>query len=144
MVATETSSSIIAWWGAVLSTLLAVVKLYELWRERFRVDVSYNFTGNASIGNEVLIRNLTQYPLILEHWELLYCTGRWPRRNFTFLASAELGAGDCRVEPYATHTLHFMQQHYFDWSHDALSGRKIFIRLHIAARKPILKFVYSQ
>jgi hypothetical protein len=71
MAVAETGSSLIAWWGAGLSTLLAVVKLFELWRDRFRVDVSYNFTGNESIGNEILIRNLSSRPLILAYWELL-------------------------------------------------------------------------
>lgn len=144
MTAAESVSPLIAWWGAGLSTLLAIVKLYELWRDRFRVDVSYNFTGSESIGNEVLIRNLSSRPLILAHWELFYCSGRWPRRNFEPFESADFDAGDRRLEPYATHTLHFAEQNYFNWGHNTLNGRRIFIRLHIAGRKPLLKLVYSQ
>lgn len=134
----------IAWWGAGLSTLLALVKFYELWRDRARVDVSYNFTGDVNIGNEVFIRNLSNRPLILAHWELLYCSGRWPRRRFMPLESAEFDSGDRRLEPYATHALRFAEENYFDWGCNALNGRRIFIMLHIAGRKPLLKFVYSQ
>lgn len=144
MPVTDPVSTFIAWWGAGLSTLLALVKFYELWRDRARVEVSYNFTGDVNIGNEVFIRNLSNRPVILTHWELLYCSGRWPRRNFTPLESADFDTGDRRVEPYATHILHFAKQKYFGWGYKALNGRRIFILLHIAGRKPLLKFVYSQ
>lgn len=143
MAVAETSSSLIAWWGAGLSTLLAVVKLFELWRDRFRVDVSYNFNGDKSIGNEILIRNLSSRPLILVHWELLYCSGRWPRRNLESFGNADFDAGDSTLEPYTTHSIHFSEANYFSWSHKALNGRRIFILLHIAGRNPLLKLVYS-
>jgi len=144
MAAAESGLMLIAWWGAGLSTLLAVVKLLELWRDRFRMDISYNFTGSESVGNEVFIRNLSNRPLILTYWELLYCSGRWPRRSFAPLESADFDSGDCRLEPYATHTLHFVKANYFSWGHKGLNGRRIFIRLHVAGRKPILKLVYAQ
>jgi hypothetical protein len=144
MSAIDPMSTYIAWWGAGLSTLLALVKFYELWRDRARVEVSYNFTGDVNIGNGVLIRNLSNRPLILTHWELLYCSGRWPRRSFAPIESADFDSGDRRLEPYATHTLRFAEENYFDWGYIALNGRRIFILLHIAGRKPLLKFVYSQ
>lgn len=144
MSATESGSALIAWWGAGLSTLLAIVKIFELWRDRFRVYVSYNFTGDESIGNEVIIRNLSSRPLILTYWELLYCSGRWPRRSFELLESADFDSGDRRLEPYATHTLQFAEENYFSWGNKALNGRRIFIRLHVAGRKPILRLVYAQ
>lgn len=143
MSAAESGSTLIAWWGAGLSTLLAIVKLLELWRDRFRVEVSHNFTGSESIGNEVLIRNLSNRPLIITYWELLYCSGRWPQRTFEPLESADFDSGDRRLEPYATHTLHFADANYFSWGHKALNGRRIVILLHIAGRKPILKLVYA-
>lgn len=80
--ATSEASSYIAYWGAGLSTLLALVKLWELWRDRFRIDVSYNFSGEPSNGNKIILRNLSNKPIILEYWEVLYCSGRWPRKKF--------------------------------------------------------------
>ena len=140
----ESGPALIAWWGAILSTLLAIVKVFELWRDRFRVDVSYNFTGDQTIGNKIIIRNLSNRPLILAHWELLYCSGRWPRRRFEPIENSDFDSGDYRLEPYATHTLHFVEENYFSWSHSALKGRGIFIRLHFAGRKSLLRQVYSQ
>lgn len=141
----ESGPGLIAWWGAGLSTLLAIVKLFELWRDRFRVEISYNFTGSESIGNEVLIRNLSNRPLILTHWELLYCSSHWlGRRGFEPLASADFDSCDHRLEPYGTHILHFSDQNYFSWGHKTLKGRRIFIRLHFAGRRPMLRQVYAQ
>jgi len=144
MTVTDPLSTSIAWWGAGLSTLLAFVKFYELWRDRVRVEVSYSFTGDENIGNEVFIRNLSSRPVILTHWDLLYCSGHWPRRSFTPLESADFDAGDRRVDSYSTLTLRFVDENYFNWGYEALNGRRIFVLLHIAGRKPLLKFVYSQ
>ncbi|MDP2762217.1 MAG: hypothetical protein Q8O64_17765 [Sideroxyarcus sp.] len=144
MSVTDSTLGLIAWWGAGLSTLLAIIKFYEFWRDLSRVEISYNFTGDVGIGNEVFIRNLSNRPFILTYWELLNCSGRWPRRSFIPIESADYDAGDHRVEPYATHTLHFVKNSYFDWGDSKLNGRKIFILLHIAGRKPLLKLVYSQ
>jgi hypothetical protein len=139
-----TGSTLIAWWGAGLSTLLALAKLWELWRERFQVEVSGSFTSDPGIGNEILVRNLSNRSFILAYWELLYGAGRWPVRRFTPLTSPDFhDTGDIRVEPHSTHTLRFNDEDYFDCSVSALKGRGIFIRLHIAGRKPIIRLVYA-
>jgi hypothetical protein len=140
---TDPWASFLAWWGAGLSTLLAVVKLWELWRDRVRVDVSYNFREGMERGNDILIRNLSPDPLILEHWELVYSSGRWPRRRFEPLLLPDPDAGDIRIEEHTSHTLHFAEQNYFAWGHRALKGRAIAIRLHFAGRRSILRSVYS-
>lgn len=136
------SQSFIAWWGAGLSTLLALVKLSELWHDRFRIEVSYNFKENEVVGNTILIRNLSSKPIILSWWEVMYVSGRWPRRKFEAIEYPEHDAGDLRVESYSTLVLGFSGQNYFSWSHKVLQRRRVFIRIHIAGRKPILKLVY--
>jgi hypothetical protein len=141
MTSTE-MSTYIGLWGAVVSTLLALVRFWEFWQNRFRIDVSYNFTNSETEGNKIFIRNLSGNPLILSYWELLYLSGRWPRRTLELVEYPEHDAGDCRIEPYSTHALGFYEGHHFEWGHKALNGRKIYIRLHIAGRKPILKLVY--
>jgi hypothetical protein len=139
-----TGSTLIAWWGAVLSTLLALIKLWEFWRDRFQVEVSHNFTGNPEIGNEILVRNLSGRTFILAYWELLYGAGRWPTRRFSPLTSPEyFDVGDVRVKPHSTYTLTFTDENHFDWGVGALKGRRIFIRLYIAGRRPIVRLVYA-
>jgi hypothetical protein len=139
-----TGSTLIACWGALLSTFLALVTLWERWRDRFQVEVSFNFTGSQEIGNEILVRNLSSRTFILAHWQLLYVIGRWPARRFTHLACPDYDAGDVRVESHSTYTLQFSDDDYFDWGADSLKGRRIFIRLHIAGRRPILRLVYPR
>jgi len=143
MAQTTSTLPLIAWWGAGLSTLLALIKLWELWRDRFQVEVSRNFTSNPEIGNEVLIRNLSGRTFILAYWELLYGTGRWPARRFSPLVSPDYDEGDQSIEPQSTYTLQFRDDRDFDWGVSALNGRRIFIRLHIAGRRPIVRLVYT-
>lgn len=140
--AAEPGSAYIAWWGAGLSTLLALVKLYELWQNRFRVEVGCVFTSDESIGNEVLIRNLSNRPLIITYWELLYCSGRWPHTKFESFESAEFDDGDDRLDPNETRTLSFSEANYFATTPKALKGRRIYIRLYFAGRKSIIRLVH--
>jgi hypothetical protein len=133
----------IAWWGAGLSTLLAVVKLWEIWRDRFQIDLGCNLTGDPEIGNEIFIRNLTGRPAILCYWELLYCSGSWPCRKYSGISSPGPDAYDLRVDAHSSTTLGFSETDYFEWSEKALNGRKIYIRLHFAGQRPFLRKVYG-
>lgn len=133
----------IAWWGAGLSTLLAVVKLWELWRDRFRIDVGYNFTSDPETGNEVFVRNLSAKPIILSYWELLYGEGSWPFRKLTEFESPGPDVSDTRIEPHSSKTFTFAEGSHFDWGHRTLQGRKIYMRLYVAGRRPVLKKVYG-
>lgn len=142
MVTTEVASSIIALWGAGLSTALALIKVWEVWSDRFQIDISYDFHANEEVGNKILIRNLTARPLILTYWEVLYRSARGPFRKYEFLALPHLGAMDIRLEHHSTHSLDFSGEHYFDWGASSLKGRTIFVRLHIAGRRAILRRVY--
>jgi len=139
-------SLLLGCWGAFLSTLLAAVKLWEFWRDRFRLEVDYSFNTDPSIGNFILIRNLSGRPLILSHWEVLYRSGCWFRRKpeeYVALPFPEHGARDRRIEPYSTLELRFAEDNYFSTSHKVLKGRRIYIRLFVAGRRPILKLVNS-
>ncbi|MGF6637280.1 hypothetical protein OKW39_004496 [Paraburkholderia sp. MM6662-R1] len=138
----EKLSVILGAWGAVLSTLLAGIKLWEIWRDRHRIEIGYNFTTDESIGNSISIRNLSGRAFILSYWELLYGTGCWPVRKFTELRSPDFDVRDTRIEPYSTYTLCFCDQDYFGSSPKSLKGRKIYIRMHVAGRRPMVRLVY--
>ncbi len=143
MASLDPSISLVAWWGAILSTFLAAIKVREIWRDRFRVDISHSFAGLSYIGNKVLIRNLGVRPFILADWALLYCSGRWPCRRLEPLASTESDNTDSKVDPGSTYTLHFVDENYFNWGGSALNGRRIYIRLNVAGRQPKYRKVYS-
>jgi len=133
----------IAWWGAGLSTLLALVKLWEIWRDRFRLDIGSNLTSDPEIGNEIFIRNLSGYPLILSYWELLHGSGVWPFLKLSEFESPGPDASDLRIEAHSSKSFTFSEAYHFGWSEKSLKGRKIYMRLYIAGRRPILKKVYG-
>jgi hypothetical protein len=136
-------TAFLAWWGAILSTALAVVKIFELWRDRFRVEVSYSLVGDEEIGNTVFIRNLSGRPFILTYWELFYASRYLARWRAEAIQDREFDAGDYKVEPFSTLPLRFSEAKYFSWHENALRGRAIYIRLHLAGRRPIVRRVFQ-
>lgn len=132
-----------AWWGGGLSTVLALLKIREIWRDRFRIEIDHIFTSESELGNKIIIRNLANRPFILAHWELFHGSGCWPFRRFTKMQSAEYDEEDHRVEPHSTFTLQFSGPNFFDWGAEALKGRTLFIRLRVAGQRCILRRVYE-
>jgi hypothetical protein len=140
----ETMALIVAAWGAGLSTLLAAIKVWEVWRDRHRINVAYSFATDEAIGNTITIQNLAGRPLILSYWELLYGTGTWPLWNFEAMLWPDHDHGHQKIEAYSAYPLNFSEENHFDWRSKALKGRKIYIRLHFAGRKPIVRLVYPE
>ena len=130
----------LALWGAILSTLLGALKAWEAWKNRFRIDVGVMLTGNSELGNTVTIRNLSGKPVIVEYWELVRRSGRWPRRKESLIDSPGELARDIQIAPGAGHSLRFSGPDHFDWGVHAVEGRSILIALHVAGRKrPVLR-----
>lgn len=136
-----TDVNYIAWWGACLSTLLAIIKLWELWSGRFRIDVGRNLTSEPEIGNQIFIRNLSSKPIILEYWQLQYCSRWWPIRKFDEFECPGEDAADIQIQPHSSKTLSFTDQYHFAWGYKVLNGRRIYIKLYIAGRRPLHKKV---
>lgn len=131
----------LAWWGAGLSTILALVKLWEFWRDWARVDIDYLFTSDPDRGNSISIHNLSSRPMIVSYWQVLYGSGTWPFRKFEDVAYPDIDSVPLRIDPYSTLTLNFCEETYFSTGYKALKGRNIYIRLYAAGRRPILKRV---
>ena len=135
---------IIALWGAILSTILAIVKLWEIWRDRRRIEVSYSFIGIPEVGNDIIIRNLSNTPFIMTYWELQFCSKKWltwiPYRTEE---PCEFATDVC-IQGHSSYKLNFSGQDYFDWGHKALGGKRLYLRLHIAGKsKPVTHLVYK-
>ena len=138
-----TNIDYIAWWGAGLSTLLALVKIWELWQSRFRIDIGYGFTGHAEHGNDIYIRNLSDKPIILSYWELFYRSNKWPFKKDTYIISPEADAYDMKIEPHSSKTLNFNGIEHFSWGAKAMKGRRIYMRITIVGRATIVRRVYG-
>lgn len=134
----------LALWGAVLSTALGFLKVWEFWHDRFRIEVVRDFSSDEERGNKITIRNLNSYPVILGYWELLWVSGHWPFRNEAEISAPELDdLADTRIEAHSPLTLTFSGMDHFDWDAKARQGRRMYIRLHLAGRRPLMKKVYG-
>lgn len=129
-------------WGAVVSTALAGIKAWEVWRDRFRIELDYSFTTSADRGNRISIHNLSAQPLILSHWELLYGDRKASKRSLEHVDSGDFDSPPRAIASHATLDLHFDEERHFAWGAEFLKGRFVYIRMHFAGRKPVLRLVY--
>ncbi|HGO6129307.1 hypothetical protein KDX04_27155 [Burkholderia cenocepacia] len=136
-------SLMIAAWGALLSTALAAIKIWELWRDRHRIDIGYSFCSDEEHGNTITIRNVSGRPLILCYWELQVRHGYWPCWRYnTFRTPEPDEVNDYRLEPYSSHPLVFTESEHFDYETVAPSGGPLYLRLHFAGRRPTRLIAY--
>jgi hypothetical protein len=137
------SNEIIALWGAGLSTLLAFIKIWEIWSARRRIEVSYGFY-DADVGNDIIIRNLSDKPIIVTYWELLFCMRegiKWV--SYRNENPAEF-TRDIFIQGHTSKKLNFRGTDYFDWGYKALEGKRLYLILYIAGkRKPVKRLVYK-
>jgi len=130
-------------WGAVLATVLAVVKLLEVWRSRARVEVSHNFTSSPDIGNEVIIRDLAATPLLITHRELIWRHRRWFRWKQSRQMTPDNFFQDLKLDGHTSTQLTFRVEEHFDWGVDAMGRDHIYLRLHLAGRKAVVRKVFD-
>ncbi|WP_274062040.1 hypothetical protein [Vibrio parahaemolyticus] len=123
-------------WGAVLSTILFVLKLYEVWGQRFKIEVSSITRSCADQGHDISIKNLSAKPVLLEYLELYSKKGWLPFSKESYIWSPEDSWLNARIEPSDKKVYNFNQGNYF-----SLSGKKVYVRLHFAGRKPFVKKV---
>ena len=140
----EFNSELIAIWGAVLSSFLGGIKVWELWRSRRKIEVSYGFDSRPEVGNEIIIRNISDKPMIITYWELQFCVFNW----FRWVPDKTENPGEDRHDIFvAAHTslsLPFRGECFFKWGRDAFKGKRLYLELQIAGKsKPIRFFVYK-
>jgi len=131
-----------------MSMILDVVKfiLEQLWTDRTRIEVGYNFTSDPHVGNEITIRNLSGVPIIVTYWELVWQHRHWlhwkESRRIDLGEVSDGLFGDTKLDSHTSTTLEFREFNHF---RPDLSGKdQIYIRLHIAGRRrPVLRKVYD-
>lgn len=122
----------LALWGAVLSTLLAAIKLFEIWQTRTQIEVSYSFASDPEIGNEVIIRNLSNKPILITYWELFWQHRRWGKLITEDGTFPDYDFKDKKLDAHSSTSIHFWGSDHFGWSAKALGKNK-----------PIRKKVYG-
>ena len=137
-------TTVLAIWGAVLSTFLAAMRSWEIWRNRTRLEVGYNFTSSPSIGNEIIIRNLVASPVLITYWELQWRPKGWFSRKLLKTILPNEFSQDLKLDGHSSTTLSFKDQEYFATDTPTPEPSRIFLRLSVAGKtRPILKRVYG-
>lgn len=131
-------------WGAAISTILALIKIWEVYRDRMRLVVSYAFDSRPEEGNKIIIANPSATPVMIQYWELL-----WVKKRFGIIPQTynETFPDDdyCNltIQAHSKDELIFRDMDYFDWGYKSGKGR-LYLKLHIIGRKfPLKKFVYD-
>ncbi|MGL6501503.1 hypothetical protein ACSZOA_03625 [Aeromonas caviae] len=121
----------LALWGAAVSTILACVKFWEMWRDRYRVETSYRLTSSIIEGNEIYIHNINNRPIIIEHWILEWRKGIWPRIHSNTIKESDYHEG-LRISAYSSHTLPFKGDNYFKTGVHKEKGESLYLKLYLA------------
>lgn len=129
----------IAIWGAVLSTILAIIKIYEIWISRRRVEITCYFDGREDVGNDVIVRNISDKQMIITYWKLSFCKREglfWKEYN-----SEEplQDACDIFIPPHTSKKFNFSNEQYFSWSFLPMKTQRIFFEIFIAGRNRSIK-----
>lgn len=126
---------IAAGWGAVLSTLIALVGVYHRYRN------SYLITGDitpidADGGQKIRLRNISNRDHIVTAWIVFF--GKQPNIEATdseIVAYSEHDANDMRLEKDRAEVIILQEIFGFEYSSNILDGRSVYISLVIAGKK---------
>jgi hypothetical protein len=122
-------------YGAALSTILGMAKLFEVWSRRFRLEIGHSFSDQQGATNTIAIHNLAPTPITLTYWEVLDISAPWPFRKATVLRSPGEDAFDIAIAGHASGALVFGDEEPLPWGSD-LHGN-MYVLLHFAGRRPI-------
>lgn len=72
---------VVAIWGAFLATVLAVIKLWEVFSDRPKLTSDWSFSSSPTSGNIIVIVNVAKTPALVNYWELIWAhrRGWWTR-----------------------------------------------------------------
>jgi hypothetical protein len=139
-------ADLISIWGGVLSTALAAIKIWEVFRDRSRLIVSYSFDSRPEVGNTVILANPSKNPVMIEYFQLFWKRRTWfSSKTYENDPHIDPEFGECNITiaPYSKYNLRFCDEDYFDWKCPVDAEAKLYIRLYIVGqRRPVIKLVY--
>ncbi len=124
-------------WGALLSTLLGILKLLEYLRTRVRLETSTVFRGDFQEGHDIVLTNLSSTPVVITAYDLILATRRNdPKSIVRTLFALEDQVCAIEIAPMSAHKFHFANADYFPWPDEFREdGSRAYMRLWVAGRK---------
>jgi hypothetical protein len=134
-------------WGALLSTVLAAIRIWELARKGPKLAVRYHFTSLPEEGHTITIENFSETPAMISYWQLVWAT----RRRGGYIEKQKAASPDARHEiktitilPHETHAMRFADEDYFGWGIATRPMGQLYLKLFVPGRKkPRWMFVYD-
>lgn len=130
-------TTILAIWGAVLSTVLCSIKVYEIYRDRSGVVVRHSFAEQ----DEIILYNPSSIEILIDYWELVWIT----KRNLftTKVIPIHLDGGEnfhTILEAHSKKNIDFNDQYQIPWRSKP-ENSKLYIRLYINGRRKLTKLI---
>ena len=122
------------------------IKFYELWEKRPRLYVTRHLTGYPEIGNTITIENPSDYPFIINYWELVWKNDLkfWQKDEPCVSPDLDFGFRNFTIKPHTSHSIPFMEENHFEWGASTIDKGKLYIKLRISGRKkPLQLLVYN-
>jgi hypothetical protein len=124
-------------WGACVPTILAVVKLWEIfWKDRIRLATTYSFTGEEGASDTITVVNLSGAPVQVSGWMLAWKPNFFSRWNTSTIEVTHDEEGTMFTIPAKDcYTLEFQESDKFDWSYRNALHRQLYLTLRIFGRR---------
>lgn len=136
----------LALWGALLSTLLAALKIRETWSARRRIVVSSSLSTGPGGDHRLQLTNLSGNPILLRTWAIV------PTRKFLFWRVAEgrllyvsgrSGAAEI-VAPHGQLEIMIGASWHLEWQTAEALKRPPYLQLFLEGReRPLLVRIVS-
>ena len=130
-------SDLVAACGATVATTLAIIRIWEVLRDRPRLSTSYSFSSSPDHGNSIEILNTSTVPALITYWELTWARRWWFWTRFDHLeAITEEGWCSITVGAHDRYTLRFDEDRWFR-TRDGIEGQSVqlYLKLALANRK---------
>jgi hypothetical protein len=123
-------TTILSIWGAVLSTALFVVKMYELTKSSFRrVKVQLHADYNNRV-NTFTILNSSSNPINICYYDIFYATAKRSREKLYIDSGIDGDLINIHINPYEQCNLRFEEAYYFNPNSGNYQNKCLFICLH--------------
>jgi hypothetical protein len=125
--------SYLAVWGAILSTILALIKIWEVYQGRFRIEITPSLSSPER-GNTFTVTNLSKNQININYYKLFWAKKLSDSDSYQFLDTGIEEEGcNIKIPAHSNCVLKFHDQYYFSWGQQMQKKGNLYISLSLAA-----------
>lgn len=130
----------------IVASIQPIIRIFELRRDRHRIEVSYTQTEYPDQWYVIVLKNPYSRPVMVDWWRLIWITPRlfWKSKieNADQFADEDL---HCNLSPGQEKEFELSEQYAFNWNPKSKPNASLYIELSISGmKKPIQKLVYKR